>query len=299
MPVDSIKETHIIVNPAAGRGKARNYIREISEFSQKMFTNSTLHITRDAAQAQEIAAKFSRRETLVIAAGGDGTIHHVANGLAGGQAVLGIIPIGTGNDFVRTIGMPSHWQQAMKALLDAEVRSLDLGKANERYFINGVGVGFDADVLLATKTIPVLSGFSLYLAAVLKKVVRYRNRHLNYTINWEHVSNDVFLLAAGNGKYVGGGFKLFPEANPADGMLDLCVLRSLNRREIFRYLPRAIVGTHVGLPPVHYQKFREMIIHCPEGIPGQIDGELLGSRLTELKITVHPEKIRLLVPKKS
>jgi diacylglycerol kinase family enzyme len=68
--------------------------------------------------------------------------------------------------------------------------------------------------------------------------------------------------------------------------------------EIFRYLPRAVTGTHVGLPPVQYRKFREMTIHCPEGIPGQIDGELLGSRLTELKISVQPEKIRLMVPKK-
>jgi YegS/Rv2252/BmrU family lipid kinase len=293
-----IKESHIILNPAAGRGKAQNYLRQISEFSQKLFTNCSLHITRHADHTRELAASFSQKEALVVAAGGDGTIHHVTNGLAGGKAVLGVIPIGTGNDFARTIGVPEQWQQAMKVLLDAEIKSIDLGKANERYFINGVGIGFDADVMLATKTIPVLSGFSLYLAAVLKKVVHYENRHLNYKLNGECISKDIFLLAAGNGKYVGGGFNLFPLASTKDGMLDLCILNALNRREIFRYLPHAIKGTHVGLPQVYYQKFREISIQCQEGIPGQIDGELFGSQLTELKISVQPQKIKLMVPKK-
>jgi len=285
---------HLIMNPAAGRGRAKKKLAFLKDSFEKQIGNVDFYQTATAGDAQKFAERLKNSGSIVIAAGGDGTIHEVANGLIGGNCTLGVIPLGTGNDFVKMLNLPLTIEDAISVIKKENVISIDAGKANDEYFINGMGIGFDADVVVESQKIQRLKGFPLYLYAVLRKIFSYQNRRVTIHANGEQQKRKIFLIVIGNGQYLGGGFRITPRAELDDGQMDVCILRDLSRLEIVRHLPFAIFGRHLHLRQVNYFRTTRLIVESAESLPVHLDGEMLGTDLKRIEISVFPGALKVI-----
>ncbi|MDI3541046.1 MAG: hypothetical protein PWP66_584 [Thermosediminibacterales bacterium] len=183
----------------------------------------------------------------IIVMGGDGTLHEVVNGLDTENIVLSIIPAGTGNDFCRLLGIPLNPQIAAKTLFEGEVTCLDIGRVNDRFFVNVAGVGFDAQVAEeVNNNVKWLTGTAAYLFALFKLLISYRNIPLKIILD-KNVVLDIksFLLAVGNAQYYGGRMRIVPSAVIDDGFFHVCVAGDVNRLEVLTTLPKIFSGKHL------------------------------------------------------
>lgn len=292
---------HIILNPAAGGGSGRRTRPEVEHELARRGIVYTLEVTTGRGHALELAASAVRRGAgTIVAAGGDGTIHEVVNGIlqarGEGGAIeprLGIIPIGTGNDFVKTVTGGTNRQLAYRTIAEGEVRVFDLGRVSwtggAEYFTNGIGTGIDVEVVRQITRLPRLPGVISYLVGLFKALRNFRPLPLAITTDGEVLEQKVMIVAVGNGFCLAGGFHLFPGALPDDGELDLCVVDELDLRGIAAVLPRVLRGRHVGHPRVTMRRATAIEIVAREEAPlyFQVDGELReppGARSLKIEI---------------
>lgn len=284
----------LILNPAAGRGEAARKKDMIIRALQQATPDIEVRITSAPGEARQIAREYRDSKQVVIAAGGDGTVHEVVNGLAGGSAVLGVIPIGSGNDFIKMLSLPKNIDSAVEVIRADNRWKIDLGKINDEWFSNGLGIGFDADVVVEANKIKRLRGFLIYLVAVLKTLRKFNNRQVKIKVDKAAVDKSIFMISVGNGSCQGGGFYLTPDARIDDGLLDFCVFDALNTTQIIRNLVKVFFGTHTRLPQVNVIQTTEMIIEAAEGIPVHADGEMLDLQAQRLKISIVPEALTVI-----
>lgn len=277
-----------IVNPTAGGGYAERVWQKISlEMDRRgvaydvQRTNAPHHATQLAHQAAASAACDA-----VIAVGGDGTSFEVASGLMGSGKPMGIIPAGTGNDFLKTIKLPRDPLQAIDFILSHTPRPVDVGKVNDRWFLNVCGAGFDVTVLeeaaLATRK---MRGMLPYLYGVIRAIKQHRPLRIRYTVDGHLEVRDVLLLSVANGRYIGGGIPICPKADPADGMLDLTVVELLPRWKIPFYLPGLMLGRIQHFQVSHHVRCRAVQVVCPM-MRMQIDGEIYS--MNEVHFAIEP-----------
>jgi diacylglycerol kinase (ATP) len=289
----------VIANPAAGNGRGRRVGARASGLLEEHGLRIETVVSRSIEHVEEIAAaEATRGRARVIAVGGDGTISAVARGLLGAPGsptILGIVPLGTGNDFIKSAGLPRGWRAACSRLAAGCVpRQIDAGRVNGRWFINGVGLGFDAAVAAATLRHKWLPG-PLGYAAGLFDALLAGPRHPVCTIRWDDGEDrrPVTLVAACNGQYVGGLFRLAPGAALDDGRLDLAWADALGRRQVLKYAPSVMRGTHERFAFTHRARTTRLEIHSDRPMPVQADGELLGEDLVDLLIEVTPGALGL------
>jgi len=285
---------HLILNPAAGRGLVKKLRPRLLSAAESLPGTVQAHLTAAPGHAQQIAGELKRENAIVIAVGGDGTIHEIANGLVGGNCTLGIVPVGSGNDFVKMLNLPRSYAAALEVIRRGKTLTMDLGKVNDRYFINGLGLGFDAEVVIELQKVKGLRGFALYLYAVFKTLRRLRKRAVSMELNGRRENREVFMINVGNGEYLGGGFRLTPGAKIDDGALDVCIFRALSLGEVLRHLPKALSGKHVELPQVEFLRASELVVESSEGFPVHADGELLGGGVTRLEISLLPQALKVI-----
>ncbi len=284
----------LILNPMAGRGRGKKVESLLVEQLRSNLGPGDLFITRYPNHAREIAQKIKNDYEIIVAAGGDGTVHEVVNGMMNGKAVLAVVPIGSGNDFTKMLNMPKEIPESVKVIARNQRLRIDIGKVGEEYFPNGLGIGFDAWVVQESQKIKKLRGFLIYLYSVLKTTFKYRNQRITLHANGKTEERDIFLIAVGNGKAMGGGFFLTPEAQIADGELDVCIIHALTKREVFLNLPKAINGAHGEMPQVEMFRTRELFIETPTGIAAHADGELLGMNLKEIRVSLLPRALEVI-----
>ena len=233
-------------------------------------------------------------ESRIIAVGGDGTVREVASVLQGTQAIMGILPFGTGNDLAKTLGLPTEPLAALEVLLEDYTRPMDTAWANDRFFINIAGYGFDVDVLQrAERYRQRFNGMLPYLLGVAEALFRPRRLRLTLYGPYETITTDGYIVVVGNGQYMGGGMRAAPQADPYDGLLDVCLFRDMPRYKFLSAVIRFVRGTHLSLPAVDYFKVRELRLECPAGGPLDLDGELEDT--TPVTFRVEPGSIRMLV----
>jgi len=270
--------------------------------------------------ASTLARRAAGRFDVVIAAGGDGTVQEVASGLLDAEdAVLGIVPLGTGNDLAKLLGVPKRPADAIRALLDAERAPIDAGtvrwrddgapdRVHEAVFVNAVGVGFDALVAAEADRLKLVRGISGYVAAVWKALRVWKQpevevRRAQVAAGIEEAPEPIyrgpfFLAAASNGVSVGGGFRLTPEARIDDGLLDLCLVAGpLSLARILVLLPKAIRGRHLNEPEVTMDRVEAIALRLSAGVPIHVDGEVLTRSAVEVDITVQPGAFQVLRPR--
>jgi diacylglycerol kinase (ATP) len=288
-----------LANPAAGNGRGRRTGARAVALLERCGLELETVFSRSAEHLEELAAAEARRGGVrLIAIGGDGTFSAVARGLLtvpGARTMLGIVPLGTGNDFVKSTGLPRDWRAACRALAaGCTPRAIDAARVNGRWFINAVGMGFDAAVARATLRYKWLPGPLGYAAGLLEALAAGAGRPI-CSIRWDGGEDrrPVTLVAACNGQYVGGLFRLAPGAALDDGRLDIVWADALSRRQVLRHAPSVIRGTHERLPVTHRAQTVTVEICSDTPMPVQADGELIGDELRRLTIELTPGALRL------
>jgi YegS/Rv2252/BmrU family lipid kinase len=297
----------VILNPWSDRGQAMQY-EDTIEVSARQYGELDIVLTERPGHAQELARQAADAGyDLVVAAGGDGTIHEVVNGLVwGGQANarLGIIPIGSGNDLAYTLGMATDAETAVQRLFTGQPQTIDLARIEDdrgryRIFGNGVGIGFDATIAIQAEGITRIRGFPMYALATLRTIAfYYRTPHCQIHFDDESISQDVLLLAVGVGKRAGGGFLLTPDAAVNDDFLDSCTVNPVGRLTMLNMLPRVMKGTHVTSKHVTMRKSRRIHIKSNMPLPIHIDGEIFAypkNDVREVTVTSLPAAIEVII----
>jgi len=292
----------IIVNPTAGAGRGGRLVPWLRE-QLAASPGAELHVTRDASEPESLAATAAERGCeRVVAVGGYGTIQAVINGLLGvaGNTELGVLPVGTGNDLARSLGLPSVADAAWQVAIGPYTRRIDVGHARNgdgrrRWFASAGGIGFDAQVAAAMATRHGWqAGRAGYLLTTLAELRRFENRRITMTLDGEPAEHQVLLVAIANGAYYGGGMRIAPDAKPDDGLLDLCVVGDISRLTAIRQLPNLYRGTHVRHPQVSLLRGRSIEVDGDGATRVHLDGEPFGS--LPLRVSVHAGSLDVAVP---
>ena len=290
-----------IVNPAAGRRRGAELRARARDRLRQLFPGLTIEETEGPGHAAELARRCSGFE-LVIIVGGDGTVREVACGLVHSPADIAVVPVGSGNDFCRTLGIPADVDAACCVARDGAARVIDIARlvhdAGRKLFVNAAGFGFDAQVVAETRRLSRLRGLPLYLAAVLRAVRRYECPVATIRTDGREWRQPVLLIAAANGRYYGGGMRIAPDALPDDGRLDVCIIDAVGRLTILRRLPRFVRGTHGKLPEVTFLRTPDLELEFARPVPLQLDGDLVDPPPSgRIRIEVVPRALRVVVPR--
>lgn len=281
---DPLSTTHIplLLNPVAGRGKARHLGLSIAQKFESRGLNIELIESSGAGDLErrvfELAAGGADK---IIVAGGDGSVHEAANGIlaSGTNAALGIVPVGTGNDFAKSIATPLDWRvsssQLSLRIQNADPhRLVDAGRMNNRFFINGAGIGFDAKINRIAKKYDWPIGDLVYLFAVFEGLwdgVITPNVHMRYgDVDFE---GPITLANISNGPWVGGMFHIAPMADVTDGQFDLIIADAMSRGRILGLLPKLIRGRHIGHTGIRHTAMEKFSLEAEAPLPSHLDGE--------------------------
>ncbi len=272
-----------IVNPIAGAGRS---VRAESLLREKMAVTGHEAVflrTERPGQATELAREAAEAGVTVVSVGGDGTGLEVAAGLVGSGAAMGIIPAGTGNDLIKTLGIPDDPALALDHMLSHEPRPMDIGTVNGRPFLNVCGTGFDVSVLdHAEKHKKHMRGLLPYLLGLLGAI--FGNRPIRLTLSRDGAAPEertVLMCSVANGRFIGGGIPICPAADPGDGRFDLVVVRHVPRWKIPLYLPGLMRSKILTFGITEHELVREVTLESP-GMRLQIDGEILSVDRAEL-----------------
>ena len=291
-------------NPAAGKGRAlrdRDAIRAALEKAGAAGTFVSTERVGHGITLAEDAAKDGAE--AIVAIGGDGTVNEVVNGLLrvpeARRPVFGVVPDGTGNDFGFLLGLrPGDLDGAARVIAAGATRVLDAGDVNGRFFANSVGLGFDGAVAATAASVRYLKGFPAYLWSVFAVLASWENFELTMTADGRTISGRALLAAVANGPRSGGGFLLAPDAKPDDGVFDVCRLGDLGKLEALRHLPKALDGSHTGLPWVTILRAREVVLASDRPLTAHVDGNLATgvAHPDPLRIRILPRALRVLAP---
>ncbi len=296
----------VVLNPAAGRGQGA---RRRAELERKLAATASqtrgnqadcaewrIVTTTAPGTAGALAAEAAAQGAdVVAAAGGDGTLGEVVNGLVGTGARLGLLPLGTGNDFARCLGIGTDLDLAVRTLFSGVPQPVDLGRAQDRWFINVAWCGFDAVVAeRVNRGFRRLHGTAAYIAAVFQTLLTFRPAAMRLTLDGETRQERAMLCTIANSQSYGGGMRIAPDARIDDGLFDVCLLRETGRLEFLRAFPRVFRGTHVTHPKVMMLRARHIAIESDPPLPILIDGDVVGT--TPVEFTLSPRAIEVLTP---
>jgi len=289
----------LIVNLIAGRGHCKDIFPRVKAELDRRKLNYDTHFTNEPMEAADVAQMVIEAGfTHIIAMGGDGTINEVANGIVKSETPypLGVIPAGSGNDFARMTGIPTDPMEAIELLVSGEERTIDLGYiVGDRYFVNGVGIGIDAQAARHVLSMDHLRGAAAYLYAAVKEVIRFKAFPAKLIGKDWTEEREFISIGIMNGKYAGGGFKLAPRAEIDDGLLDTAAIEdfpSTIKRLI--NLPRARKGTHLGLAEVHYHQDYKVTVSSPAKLIAHIDGEMYRLPESPFEIAITPKTLHVI-----
>ncbi|MEA2095326.1 MAG: diacylglycerol kinase family protein [Candidatus Cloacimonadota bacterium] len=294
------KKWFFIVNSTAGRGKTGKKINKLVTSVNEHELDYEIELTKAPQHATQLAQEaIGNGFHNIISVGGDGTLNEVVNGIMlsgkSEEVNVGVIPEGGGNDFAMSFELSSNIDKAIDILQKFNIRKIDVGKIEDRYFVNALGIGFDARAAQISNRIKYLNGLPRYLLAVLRALAALKPFNAEVKLDNYTYNSPFLLIAIGNGKYTGGGFLLTPEAIVDDGFLDICFIKTITRRRLLSLLPSAIKGQHLKEPEVDLKQSRTIEVTTKTPLPFYTDGELpkLKNPL-HFKIELFPKKLNLI-----
>lgn len=282
-----------IVNPVAGSGYARRTAEILRQVMEEKQLPCRFYDTEYPGHATCIAREAAGNPACagVIAVGGDGTAYEVACGLMDTGMPLGIIPAGTGNDFIKTVGIPKKPLDALAFILNHSPRPVDVGSMNDRLFLNVCGTGFDVTVLdNANAAKKYCRGLMPYLIGLIRAIFHYRPVHVRFTADGDTQERDVLICSVANGRFIGGGIPICPEAKADDGLLDLVVVENRPRWQIPFYLPGLMMGRVLRFGITTHRHCREVEI-LSQGMRLNVDGEIMN--VDQVTFRILPGKLQL------
>jgi diacylglycerol kinase (ATP) len=281
----------VILNPAARGERAKTLRDKIASLSRHVIVRSTGSPGDAGALATRAVAQGY---DTIVAAGGDGTINEVVNGIAGTQTRFGILPVGTMNVYATELGIPqNNLAKAWQVIEDGFIRKVDLPRANQEYFVQLAGVGLDAEVVrLTTPDSKKALGPMSYLLTLAQVAARQPPKIRIEPVDGAPREGSFVLV--GNGRFYGGPFVLFKNARLDDGLLDVLVFQNQSHWDLIRYFQAIAFGNHPTLPDVDYFQSRGLRLTSREQVPVEIDGELTGTLPYEFGFSIG--KLNVLVP---
>ncbi|HEX5613703.1 MAG TPA: diacylglycerol kinase family protein [Acidimicrobiia bacterium] len=267
-----------VVNPAAGRGRTRRLLPELTA-ALGAVDDVEVHVSDSPDAPVALARRAADAGRDLVAVGGDGLVGTLAGIAASTGRRLAVVPSGAGNDFARNLGYdPKRPLDALRVLGDAGTdRTVDLGRVNGRAFTTVAAIGFDAEANRWANTVTRLSGTPLYVAAVLRTLVRYRPKRFRLTIDTAEIELDAWLIASGNGPAYGGGMRIAPRASLDDGLLDVVVVGPMSVGKLLVTFPKVFRGAHERHPAVTIQRGRQVRIEALDAdLEAYADGERVG-----------------------
>lgn len=286
----------VILNPAAGRGRARRDWPAIARGLNQAGFSFDEAATSRPLQAREIAEKEAGNYACIVAAGGDGTVHEVVNGLlrSGVPPPLGVLPLGSGDDFAKLLS-----NSFISGFLNKSIKQFDVGRIvsgpDVRYFANGMDIGFGAHGARNVAMVPrFLTGFGAYLGALALTMVRYPQLRVRLQLDDAPAFDfTTAMTAVMNGTTFGGSFRVCPEARPDDGLLDLLLVEALGRLEILQLVPKILRGTHGGEARLRFARAKRVIIESDVPLLVEADGEIAFLDARRLNIDLLPAALRV------
>lgn len=257
----------LLVNPFAGNGNALKCLDVITtELSKK-----TIHFK---IYKSDWPIGFGENDDIWII-GGDGTLNFFINKYKNCKNAIAIFSGGSGNDFAWKLYGKISIKEQIEIVLSASCKYVDAAKCNDKIFINGIGIGFDGEVLKSMTIVRKIGGHLGYLLVVIKKIISFKEKEFSITINERKIVGKFLLVSLFNSSRTGGGFHIAPTAMVDDGKLDLILCKQLPVLKRLKFLPIIEKGKHIGLPFIEHIKNARFYIECNETIAAQIDGELM------------------------
>jgi diacylglycerol kinase (ATP) len=302
-------KTVFLVNPASGNGATGKRWPELQRQAADFGLAGRVELSTGPGGLAELArAAADEGAELVVAVGGDGTVHEVANGLVRARRrplpELGILARGTGDDFVRALGIPTADIDALTVLRDGRARDLDVGRVTYRtplgdeaqsYFVSMAGVGMSGAVARRLNTTSKrLGGKVAGLVATFAVFSRWRNVDLRVTVGGEHRDGRMEDVLVGNTEFHNGGMRLCPGARPDDGVFDVLLIGDVTKAELLRVLPKLYKGTHLPHPKAELLRGATVSVESSTPLPIELDGEQPGT--TPVRFVVVPGELRVRVP---
>lgn len=286
----------LIANPSSGRGRVGRFLPRIEQRLRDAGATVRTLTSRSPAHATELAAEAARDGEIVAAAGGDGMVHFVANGVIGSRAAMGIVPLGTGNDFAANLGYARRDPMAAcDVLARGADRAVDAGRIEGGpFFVCVAGGGFDSEVNRVANRMRVLRGTPVYVAATLRTLARFRPARFTLTLDGHVTTVDAMFVAVGNATSYGGGMQITPGALLDDGVFDITVVGALSRPGLLAQFPKLFKGTHVNHPAVTTARAASVTIEAERPFACYADGEEIGP--LPVTITMHPGALRVVAP---
>jgi diacylglycerol kinase (ATP) len=303
-----------IVNPVAGKAQgAKSRARAVEELT-RLFPDIAFVESRAPGHAT-LLTQQARDAELVIAIGGDGTVREVASGLVSATGpldhlttrplpLLAVVPVGSCNDLPKTAGIPADVIAACRVAKEGRARPIDVirvemsneGVSQQTHFINAAGFGFDAAVTAEAHKSKHLRGLLLYLVAIVRTLRRLECPLVHIRAGAFEAEQRVLMVVAANGRYYGGGMKVAPEAQPDDGLIEVCIGDSMGWFSVLRILPRFVAGTHVTVKEVRMLRTPELALEFLEPVLVELDGDLLEPQpFRRFRLSVLPKTVRVKV----
>lgn len=294
----------VILNPYANRWGAQRRLSQVKRALSEAGLAYDLHVTTQRREATQVArdAAASHDYSAVIAAGGDGTVNEVVNGLIAAAfpdqptVPFGVLPIGTGNDFNDMSGLPRQLVQCVEVIAAGKTRQVDAGQVNEHYFDNNCAVAMEPMVTIENNKITRLSGNLRYIVALVRALLKLKAWQMQ--IEWDGGSYDgpTYLLSVCNSPRTGGLFYMSPPARMDDGLFDFIFLPEVPKMTVLVLLPRLFSGSHIHHPKVLHGRTRHIHLSSSPGTPIHADGEVITDAAATVTYTILPNKITLLAP---
>ncbi|MBU1078179.1 MAG: diacylglycerol kinase family lipid kinase [Spirochaetes bacterium] len=291
------RSAYVIINPAAGKMQINKFLNLSKSYFKKYKIKYEYSLTASQGDASRLAHKAVQdKYDIVFAAGGDGTVNEVANGImSSSKTVLGIIPLGTVNILSLELNIPQNPLKALDLIFEGRVNNIDIGKANDKYFVLMAGCGFDSYAIYRVNLkLKKYLGAIAYIFAGLYSAIKYKPKKININIDNHRIDDVGYFVVAENAGSYGGMFKLAPYADFNDGLLDVCVFKKYGFFEVIRYFWGIALGQHMDFPDVRYYQCRNVELFSDENVLLHTDGELIGS--LPVSVTVNKERLKILVP---
>ena len=284
----------LLMNPAAAGGKPLRLLPDVEDELARAGAAYRVLETRDMDHAQEAARQAISEDEVVVALGGDGLVSALADVVREG-GLLGILPGGRGNDLARSLGISQEIRPASRLLVDGAERTLDLGEANGRMFVSIASTGFDSVANRIANDARLIRGNLVYAYAALRALAGWRRASFQVVLDGHTHRLDGYTIAVANSAYYGGGMRVAPAADPADGQFDVILIGHTSRLRFAANLPKVFSGRHVAIDTVGTHRARDVTISADRPFEVYADGEPLTNLPATLRVI--PAALRVIVPR--